>query len=382
MADYKFWRTQPVPQFHEAGPAHSDENGPIVDIDSAKISREPIPLIEGYVWADLDLKSDSHLKELCGFLKGHYMSGEDEDDLFFSRYSSKLLQWCVAQFQRNDMCAELWRRKLQPPGWKSKWHIGIRESRTSRLVASITAVPMTVRVHGREFKMPFVDLLCVHKELRSKRLAPVLVQEMARRCSLDDFHHAIYTSVSVLPKPISVAREYHRMLNPAKMIEIESMSVQACISINRKTGKYALPEETSTPGLRPMVDADVPSVHILLQRYLERFDVAPVLSEDEVRHLLMFETNIDEVPVVCTYVVEDAVSHAITDVVSFFTVSNTVLKSTKHKTYVAAYSSYYASAAAWEEGGNLKERLVTLQRDALILASKVRVRGSYNQRIL
>ncbi|KAI3396244.1 hypothetical protein diail_12388 [Diaporthe ilicicola] len=178
-------------------------------------------------------------------------------------------------------------------------------------------------------------------------------------------------SGSILPKPISVARYYYRTLSRAKVIEIDFTPMPAGSSVERETARYALPEETSTPGLRPMIDADVPSVHILLQWYLDRFDVTPVLSEDEVRHYLLFETKLDQVPVVCTYVVEDAASRAITDVVSFSTVPSWVVKSTKHKTFVAACLSYYASAAAWEEGGNLKERLVSLQRDALILATKV-----------
>lgn len=258
----------------------------------------------------------------------------------------------------------------------------MRESSTSNLVACITAVPMTLRVQGRDLKMPFVNFLCVHKELRFKRLTPVLVQEIARRCSRDGFQHAFYTSGDVLPKPVSVASYYHRTLNWAKMIEIDFVALSPASTVEKEAARHALPEETGVPGLRPMVDTDVPTVHVLLNRYLERFELAPVLSEDEVRHYLLPKTNTTGVPVVYTYVVEDAASHAITDVISFYTISSSCLKSTKHETYLAAYSSYYASTAAWEEGENLKERLVSLQRDALILATKVRLRLSHHQCIL
>lgn len=91
MADYKFWKTQPVPQFNEVGPAHSDQNGPIVDIEPAKTSREPIPLIDGYGWADLDLRTDTNVTELYELLKNHYV--EDEDAEFQFCYSPGSLQW-------------------------------------------------------------------------------------------------------------------------------------------------------------------------------------------------------------------------------------------------------------------------------------------------
>ena len=90
-----------------------------------------------------------------------------------------------------------------------------------------------------------VNFLCVHKKLRSKRLAPVLIKEITdpspkpnpnpnpnpnpdqvlikeitRRCNLCGIFQAAYTAGIVLPKPVACCRYYHRSLNPKKLIEV------------------------------------------------------------------------------------------------------------------------------------------------------------------
>ena len=51
-----------------------------------------------------------------------------------------------------------------------------------------------------------INFLCVHKKLRSKRLAPVLIREITRRTHLEGLFQAVYTSGSVLPKPVATCR--------------------------------------------------------------------------------------------------------------------------------------------------------------------------------
>ncbi len=51
-----------------------------------------------------------------------------------------------------------------------------------------------------------INFLCVHKKLRSKRLAPVLIKEITRRANLAGIFQAIYTSGTLLPKPVSTCQ--------------------------------------------------------------------------------------------------------------------------------------------------------------------------------
>ena len=51
-----------------------------------------------------------------------------------------------------------------------------------------------------------INFLCVHKKLRSKRVAPVLIREITRRVNLRGIFQAVYTAGVVLPKPIAKCR--------------------------------------------------------------------------------------------------------------------------------------------------------------------------------
>lgn len=48
-----------------------------------------------------------------------------------------------------------------------------------------------------------VNFLCVHKKLRSKRLAPVLIKEVTRQCNLKGVFQALYTAGALLPTPVT-----------------------------------------------------------------------------------------------------------------------------------------------------------------------------------
>ena len=51
-----------------------------------------------------------------------------------------------------------------------------------------------------------INFLCVHKKLRSKRLAPVLIKEVTRRCNSMGIFQAIYTAGVFLPTPFSACQ--------------------------------------------------------------------------------------------------------------------------------------------------------------------------------
>lgn len=52
-----------------------------------------------------------------------------------------------------------------------------------------------------------INFLCVHKKLRSKRLAPVLIKEVTRRVNMESIYQAVYTAGVYLPKPFGTCRQ-------------------------------------------------------------------------------------------------------------------------------------------------------------------------------
>lgn len=100
------------------------------------------------------------------------------------------------------------------------WHVGVRVVKSGLLVGFISAIPSEVRVHTKTVKSVEINFLCVHKKLRAKRVAPVLIREITRRVNLTGIFQAVYTAGVVLPKPIATCRYWHRSLNPKKLIQV------------------------------------------------------------------------------------------------------------------------------------------------------------------
>ena len=350
MASYKFWQTQPVPRFDEA---QKVEEGQIKDIDPGKVPKEPPPMLEGFEWVTMNLVDERELEEVYELLTGHYV--EDEGAMFRFNYSLSFLNWA-----------------LKAPGWRKEWHVGVRATKSRRLVAFISGVPVSLRVRSNVFKSTEVNFLCIHKKLRSKRLAPVLIQEITRRSYVLGIFQGLYTGGIVLPKPVSSCRYFHRSLDWLKLYEVGFSPLPSNSTKARQITRFHLPSSTSTPGLRPMLKDHVDSVLDLLERYLKRFTMAPVFDREEIEHWLLHNDNAAE-QVIWSYVVEDSSTHKITDFFSFYCLESSVIGNQKHDSVRAAYLFYYATETAFaKEENGLKERITMLMTDALILAKKVR----------
>lgn len=126
----------------------------------------------------------------------------------------------------------------------------------------------------------------MHKKLRAKRLAPLLIQEVTRRTHLRGIFQAIYTGGAFLPTPFSRCQYYHRNLNPAKLVKVGFSAVPRNSTVARMAAHYRVPTETSIPGLRELEKRDLKQASRLLRAYCARFDVAPLLSNKEIEHAL------------------------------------------------------------------------------------------------
>lgn len=366
MSDYKFWSTQPVPKFDDAGatdtqistatpPKPAVKEGPIENKSADQISKTPAALPEGFEWSEMDLAQEATLEEVRDLLCNHYV--EDNESQFRFDYGFSTLNWA-----------------LKAPGWRSSWHVGVRASKSQKLVAFISAIPIKLRVRDKSLDASEVNFICVHKKLRSKRLAPVLITEITRRCNVEGVFQAIYTAGVLLPRPVSTCRYYHRSLDWEKLYAIDFAKMPAHSSKMRQIVKYKLPEKTSLPGLRLMRKDDVATVTKMLQAYLDRMSLAQVFDDTEVMHWLFDASEpTDPKRVVWTYVIET--DGRVTDFFSFYRLNSTVIqKSGGEDTVRAAYMFYYGTESAHveqKENEILKPRLNAMVKEALILAKQV-----------
>lgn len=319
----------------------------------------PYALIAGFEWVTLDLDDAAQLADVYTLLHQNYV--EDQEAMFRFDYSTAFLKWA-----------------LKSPGWRADWHIGIRATHSRKLVAFISGVPCGLRVRASTVQCAEINFLCVHKKLRTKRLAPVLIREVTRRCNRAGIWQAIYTGGILLPTPVGTCRYYHRSLDWAKLNDVGFSPLPLGSTRQRQILRNRLPDATNTRGLREMRARDVDAVLALLRRYLATMALAQEFTREEVQHWLLDQEPSKADQVVHSYVVE-APTGQITDFFSFYCIESTVIGNDKHKSIKVAYLFYYATDAAFDAGNDaasgpkpvLKKRLNELINDALILAKKV-----------
>ncbi|XP_020587726.1 glycylpeptide N-tetradecanoyltransferase 1-like [Phalaenopsis equestris] len=334
---HRFWETQPVGQFKDIGDASLRE-GPIEPpTPLSDVKPDPYTLPALYEWTTCDIDDDTTAAEVYTLLANNYV--EDDDNMFRFNYSKEFLRWA-----------------LRPPGYFKAWHIGVRVKANKKLVAFITGVPARIRAGSEVVRMAEVNFLCVHKKLRSKRLAPVLIKEVTRRIHREDIWQAAYTAGVVLPTPIATCQYWHRSLNPKKLIDVGFSRLGARMTMSRTIRLYKLLPSPVTPGFRKMEFRDVFAVTRLLRDYLSKFVVAPDLDEKDVEHWLLPRED-----VVDSFLVESPDSHEITDFCSFYTLPSLILNNATYSNLKAAYSFYNVAT---------KTPLLQLMNDALTVAKQ------------
>lgn len=200
---YKFWSTQPVPKINDTDVESNESQHKPIEPKKAisEIRQDPYVLPGGFLWDTLSLEEPQILKELYTLLNENYV--EDDDAMFRFDYQPEFLKWA-----------------LQPPNYLKEWHVGVRVAKSGRLIAFISAIPAEVKIYETHQKVVEINFLCIHKKLRAKRLAPVLIREITRRVNLKGIFQAVYTAGVVLPTPVTTCRYWHRSLNPRKLIDV------------------------------------------------------------------------------------------------------------------------------------------------------------------
>jgi len=334
---HPFWDHQPVPAARDL--AVIEENTFMEPNKSnQEVQQEPYPLPANFSWHECNVDDDKEMNDIYTLLYENYV--EDDDNMFRFDYSIPFIRWA-----------------LKPPGFLRTWHLGVRATTNNKLLGFISAVPSQIHIFDKVVPMVEINFLCVHKKLRSKRLAPVLISEITRRVNLRGIFQAVYTAGVVISKPVGKCRYWHRSLNPKKLIEVKFSHLGPRMTMARAIRLYRLGDELKTPGFRKMELKDCHEAFLLLKNHLEQFKFAFVYTEEEFVHWFLTREG-----VVYSFVVEDPQTKKITDFTSFYSLPSTIINNPKHKTLNAAYSYYTATS---------KTNLKVLISDLLVCARRL-----------
>lgn len=335
---HAFWDTQPM--FLENPSSGNDVqlHAPLIpNKPTSELRQEPYNMPNGFIWSDLDISKPDELNQVYDLLARNYV--EDDDCMFRFDYSTDFLNWA-----------------LTPPHYKSAFHLGVRSSKTQKLVAFISAIPAKIRSYEKEIPTVEINFLCVHKKLRSKRLAPVLIKEITRRVNHSGVFQALYTAGIVLPGPISSCRYYHRSLDAKKLVEVGFTRIPPRMTLARMTKLYRVVKQPSTPNLVPMTTSHLVNAHQLLMEHLKQFELVTLFTLEEFEHWFMPRKGVITTYVACN---DPNDSEKVTDMISYYHLHSTIIGNAKHDHLYAAYSFYNIATSV---------KLVDLMKDALCIA--------------
>ena len=314
---YEFWESQPVPQFNKDSPVEFGEIWKDHKVED--LPKKPFDLPEEDLeWKDVDMNQQNEIDKLYEFLKTNYV--EDEDHMFRFDYSKDFLKW-----------------HLTSPNYFPEWLISIvqldKKKNKKKMVGFIAGIPIKICIYGTDMHLAEIDFLCVKKEFRNKRLAPLLIREVSRRIHVRNQWWAVYTSGTMLPKPFAQTTYYHRNLNVKKLVDIHFTYLPHNMNLARAKNLYKLPTELPFSGFRQMEVKDVEQVYVLLENFEKQFKVHGYYDRDQVKHWFVPRKN-----VVYSYVRE--VDGKITDFISFYNLPSSILQHESYKKLMAAYSFF------------------------------------------
>lgn len=157
LSPHPFWGTQPV-----RNPGHVEKDGIILEKTIETTRKTVLDLPAGFHWVDVDLSDDEQLNEVYEFLRDNYV--EDKDAQFRFDYQKDFLRWAMMVPKQYD-----------------DWVVGIRGGKNNKMFGFISGIPTRLQSRKKECKMVEINFLCVHKKLRAKRMAPLLIKEITRR---------------------------------------------------------------------------------------------------------------------------------------------------------------------------------------------------------
>lgn len=222
--NHKFWNKQPV----EVG-----EGNDIIKHPS-KILTEPFILPEGFSFDNI-----TDVKELSRFLSENYV--EDTTEQFRLQYSEKFLSYMINN-----------------PKHKEEYSLGLRFN--NKLVGYVFAREHILVIDGKENKVAGVNFLCVSKDLRGKRISPVLIKEITRRCNCEGIYQAIFTSGTKFSFNVSQSNYFHRPLNVKRLVSTGFTSDTRVLQI-----------PASRSSTRRATEEDIPKMYELYQKASREF---------------------------------------------------------------------------------------------------------------
>lgn len=261
---------------------------------------KPLPLPKNFEWVELNPLDQKDLDLMTNFINHHYQR-------FDKTIKHKFLSWIFS-----SPTYTMWKKIKSVP--ISYWCIGVRTQQDKKIVGLVTLRPITYRVDEKYIQSFVVDFLVTHKQMRKKRLTPVLMKEILRRMAIFGFdtgsiinansHLAFYPTVKtsqILFRPISLEKLSKTLFSNISRAQLAQLKE-----------RYENIQPTNDLSLIRFANLDdVPAMMEIYENYSKKYRFCPILNRKEFEHYFVPKNEM-----VYTYVITNATG-VIKDFITF-----------------------------------------------------------------
>lgn len=199
-----------------------------------------------------------YLDEIYNLLINHYL--EDENHITRLTYSRDFLYWYLKYIPSGFIIGLIYNKKL---------------------VGMITATFLDMIIYGKEIKVPYINLLCVQSKIRKLGFGLFLINEIKSKLYKINISYAIFTGINSITKSYCITKDFIVPINYPKLKEVEFLLEDIPL----------LPKNNNNP-LHLMVISDIDIIVTKLNKFMEKFDIRPYLTNESAYHFLVPKKNI------------------------------------------------------------------------------------------
>lgn len=203
--EHTFWKNKPVPDYNEFSTTISE----IDDISKRKIYTNDISLKlpNGFKWKILNILDELDINNIIIFLKKYY----EEYENIYREYNKEFIRWYIGD----------------------GFILGM-ESDIYGLCGIIGVIYRNTTIFDKTKKMAEINFLCVHKKLRKKNMASIMIDEVSRIICKSNIYQGIYITEYIVPTPITQIKYYYRPINFQKLFNLGFFNIEKNYLLNNK----------------------------------------------------------------------------------------------------------------------------------------------------
>jgi len=199
------------------------------------------------------------------------------------------------------------------------------------IVGFIAATPIRYKINADIVETFTIDFLCVHQDLRGKRLAPILMKELSIRLQkLGMSTGSIFSTRTVLNFcPITSPTYYYRPIDIEKLVS--TGHVKSVESANELRQRFKVDFTPAIKCFHTLAEKDIPEALELMHQEINKRQLGLVLTEEEFYHYFLRFDNI-----VKTFIIRDPITGELTELISFYTHESATGGKQAHLYYLAS----------------------------------------------